>query len=239
MIRRPWTRTELIAVLKLYCVTTFGRLDQRNPAIVALAKQIGRTAGAVALKMVNFAALDPTIDRRGMSNFSKLDETVWADFFGNMDAFLSNEHSPTHGFAEDAERFEFPEGIDRPTQATARSGQDFFRSMVLASYDGRCALTEIDTPDLLVAGHIVPWSNNPVARTNPRNGLLLNRLHDRAFDRGLIAFEPDLSLVFSSKLSSITREKLEVGAHTKLRLPSKFAPDMQFIAFHRENLFRP
>jgi hypothetical protein len=60
-------------------------------------------------------------------------------------------------------------------------------------------------PELLIASHIVPWSTlddrAPLApvprgvglgvrgRVDPRNGLCLSRLHDAAFDRGLITFD--------------------------------------------------
>jgi len=36
------------------------------------------------------------------------------------------------------------------------------------------------------ASHIVPWAEDERNRLNPRNGLCLNALHDRAFDRHLM-----------------------------------------------------
>jgi hypothetical protein len=45
----------------------------------------------------------------------------------------------------------------------------------------------------------VPWRMNSSARTNPRNGICLNALHDRAFDRGFISFDEDLKLIYSPK----------------------------------------
>jgi len=78
----------LVAVLKLYCVTPFGKMYARNPDVVAVADAIGRTANAVALKMTNFASLDPTLKQRGMSNHSRLDEVVWTEFFENPDQFF-------------------------------------------------------------------------------------------------------------------------------------------------------
>jgi putative restriction endonuclease len=71
-----WTEFQLLSVIKLYCRTSFGRMHSKNPDIVQLSQEIGRTSNAVALKMANFASLDPTIDRKGMPNVSALDKAV-------------------------------------------------------------------------------------------------------------------------------------------------------------------
>ena len=81
---------------------------------------------------------------------------------------------------------------ERETIVKTRVNQELFRSAVLSSYDDACCITGIDLPPLLVASHIVPWSKDPRERLNPRNGLCLNALHDRAFDRGLISVDPEL-----------------------------------------------
>lgn len=76
-----------------------------------------------------------------------------------------------------------PQG--RRRDSTARA---FFRAAVLAGYDHRCALTGLDLPELIHASHIIPWADNVPRRADPTNGIALNVLHDRAFDRGLITF---------------------------------------------------
>ena len=76
MERRGWTREELLKALQLYLLTPFGRLHSRNPNIQRLALELGRTASAVALKLVNFASLDPTLAQRGMANASRMDRQV-------------------------------------------------------------------------------------------------------------------------------------------------------------------
>lgn len=40
-------------------------------------------------------------------------------------------------------------------------------------------------------------------RTNPRNGLCLNALHDRAFDRRMITVGEDLRIIVSSKIKQL------------------------------------
>ena len=233
-----WTREQIIEAIKLYCVTPFGRLHSKNREIVALAAQLGRTPSALALKLTNFAALDTSKTQKGMSNYSKLDATVWAEVFGNPDAFLPLPDDPTPQLvAADGEREEFisrPEGRDVAIQTTARSGQQFFRSMIMTSFGGQCAMTDIDAPDLLIASHILPWADEKAERTNPRNGLLLNRLHDRAFEAGHIVLDDGLRVTFSPKLSSVTRDKLEKSARSHLRLPDRFTPDPSFLKRHRD-----
>lgn len=240
MPSRPWTREELLQVLQLYCVTSFGRIHSRNPDIQQMAAHIDRTPAAVALKMTNFAGLDPTIERAGMSNHSKLDKAVWDEFFNNMDKFIGSEETPKSGELSDPQR-EFihtgPAGIDVMRITRTRVNQTFFRKLILASYDNKCALTGIDAPELLVASHIVPWSIDREARTNPTNGICLNALHDRAFDEGMITFDQDYSVLFSPKLPTHARETLASFGSNKMRLPARFIPEKKFLDYHRSEVF--
>jgi putative restriction endonuclease len=238
---RLWTRDELIEVLKLYCVTPFGRLHSRNPEIQRLAEDLQRTPSAVALKMTNFASLDPTIARAGMSNHSKLDKAVWDEFFQNMDKFVgANERLASGGEMSEPQVdfiYEAREGLDVLRTVKTRVNQNFFRKLILASYDNKCALTGIDAPELLVASHIIPWSANEGARTNPTNGICLNALHDRAFDEGFISFDQNYSVLYSPKLPSETKGALMSFGAEKLRLPTRFIPDQKFLDFHRSEVF--
>ncbi|MCO5089344.1 MAG: HNH endonuclease, partial [Methylobacteriaceae bacterium] len=235
------TRDELLEVLRLYCVLPFGKLHSRNPQIIDLANKIGRTADAVAFKMVNFASLDPTIDRKGMKNVSALDRQTWSEFFNNLDRFvLPDQPEPAGGFNEAAQAeyaFEDREGLDVIGTATRRVNQGFFRLMIIASYESRCAITGISDDRLLVASHIDTWASNPQQRLNPRNGLCLNYLHDRAFETGLIAVAPDLSILYSSKLHEADRNKLRSVAQERLMLPHRFKPDAELLEKHRATRF--
>lgn len=240
--RRPWTREELLEVLRLYCVTSFGLLDRRNPDVIALAARLDRTPDAVAFKLVNFASLDPTIDRRGMANTSALDRTIWAEFFDNMERFLpSSEVNKTKGLEEAQQVLTEPdgrEGIDSIGLSKRRINQGFFRSMIIASYDSRCAMTAISDRRLLVASHIDPWAQNAEDRMNPHNGMCLNYLHDRAFENGLIAVAPDLSILYSPQLPPDDLNKLRSVTFEKLAMPSRFKPDMAMLEKHRLSRFQ-
>ncbi|SUA24417.1 Uncharacterised protein [Neisseria gonorrhoeae] len=54
----------------------------------------------------------------------------------------------------------------------------------------------IKQPELLVASHIKPWREDKDNRLNPRNGLCLNALHDKAFDRGLLGIDENFKIIF-------------------------------------------
>src|ERR1700712_1543423 len=86
-VRKNWTRDELLVALNLYHKLTFGQLHARQPVIVALAEKLGRGANSVAMKLSNFASLDPALRLRGIKGLtgaSALDRTVWDEFHANL-----------------------------------------------------------------------------------------------------------------------------------------------------------
>ena len=75
----PWTRDQLLVAFALYCRLPFGRLHARNPDIIEFANAIGRTPGALAMKLTNIASLDPAITstgRRGLKGASTADRAI-------------------------------------------------------------------------------------------------------------------------------------------------------------------
>src|ERR1700761_5407290 len=84
---KKWTRDELLVALNVYHKLTFGQLHARQPVIVALAEKLGRGANSVAMKLSNFASLDPALKLRGIKGLtgaSALDRTVWAEFHADL-----------------------------------------------------------------------------------------------------------------------------------------------------------
>jgi len=80
---RRWTEDETKSALDLYFRIPFGRIHSKNPEIIALAKAINRTPSSAAMKLANFASLDPKITRtgrKGLSEATALDRKVWAEF---------------------------------------------------------------------------------------------------------------------------------------------------------------
>jgi putative restriction endonuclease len=78
-------------------------------------------------------------------------------------------------------------------------------------WGGRCPLTGITDPALLRASHIVPWAYcGDEQRLDVYNGLLLSALWDAAFDKGLVSFGDDGTMLVSPKLSEVARRALGV-----------------------------
>lgn len=253
MLRKNWNREELVVAFNLYCRIPFGKISSNNPKIISLAKIIGRTPSAVSLKLSNFARLDPELQKRnisGMSHGSKSDVEIWNEFHGNWDeltfesetllAQLKNES------IENSTRINLDslpkEGKERDAIIKARVNQNFFRSAILASYDNKCCITGILIPELLIASHIIPWSKDEINRLNPHNGLCLNLLHDKAFDRGLITITEDYKLKLSSSILTYKNneaiEKFFLPYDDKIiSLPKKFLPEKSFLRYHHENIF--
>lgn len=71
---------------------------------------------------------------------------------------------------------------------------------MLSAYNNACAITRIKINEFLVASHIKPWVKDENNRLNPHNGICLNSIHDRAFDRGLITIGRDYKIIISSRL---------------------------------------
>ena len=135
------------------------------------------------------------------------------------------------------------DGEDVVSVSKRLKGHDYFRRMILATYDSRCALTGIDIPPLLLASHIIPWADNKKQRLNPCNGICLSALYDKAFDKGYITFSPDdYSVILSSALLE-NESKDYYDQHfgcivgRKLTLPSEYQPSREFLAYHRDEVF--
>ena len=229
----------------------FGRLHARNPEIVELAAQIGRTPSALAMKACNFASLDPTFratNRTGLSGASNADKMLWRDFSNDTEKVAAEteevyaEMNPARASLE-LENISPPTGeTDRLQVIRARRVQSFFRSAVLTSYGNRCAVTGLATIELLVASHIIPWSVSIERRADPRNGICLSALFDRAFDRGLLTLDESFHIVVSKKLlkdallADLSNSISE--AHGRcIRLPRRFVPDDAALAHHRTVTF--
>jgi putative restriction endonuclease len=256
---RKWNRDELLVALNLYRKLSFGQLHARNPVIIELAAKLDRSANSVAMKLCNFASLDPLLRARGVRGLegaSALDRTVWADFMSApVEVAAQSEEALRHLFgAKDSEEVEVEKsrGIwlrppvgptEQLVTVKARRSQQFFRQMILNSFDSRCCVSRLPVRELLVASHIVPWSDFPNERLNPQNGLCLSRLHDGAFDAGLIAFDDDRKLVMSKRLKKFlpqttVQQNFEAFAGIAFALPEDAPePRADFLRYHREQVF--
>lgn len=266
MPRRAWNYDELVLAMNLYCQLPFGKFHARNPQVVRLAEALGRTPSSVAMKLCNLASLDPAHQERGVSGLSNVslgNRRVWNEFHGDWNTLVEkSEHLRLQLLcSEDSIERILTSDLATKTAATpeqlspfvgdtenirftrVRLAQRFFRRAVLASYNARCCVSGISAKELLVASHILPWSSHPNHRADPRNGLCLSRLHDAAFDRGLISFDSNYRLVLSRELqvhltNRVLKESFLVFDGQPLKLPQKFRPLPDFLATHRDQVFR-
>ncbi len=208
---RRWTRDELLLVLHLYARIPFGQQHSRNPQVIELASVVGRTPSSVAMKLNNITSLDPQEAARGVKGLdgaSVLDALVWDEFVNNR-AVVAPESEALWRIrveqrAPDERNARGTVRDERPTETTGerrlRLGQEFFRRVVLANFNNRCAITGIDHPALVNASHIAPWATDPRHRLDASNGIALDRLHDAAFDQRLITFDEQHRLVVGRRL---------------------------------------
>lgn len=246
-----WTRDELLVALNLYCKIPFSKISHKSKVIEDAALVLGRSPSAVALKLSNFASLDPVLKQRnisGMSHVAKADIEIWEEFNNNWEklafeseqvlAKLKNEtlEQVSKIYDDDLPK----EGKERESLIKVRVNQAFFRKMVLASYNMRCCITGISIPGVLVASHIVPWAIDTKNRMNPSNGFCLNALHDKAFDLGLITITQDYTVKLSEKLKSAQSETGHFFMpydNKKIELPQRFYPSPEFLEYHNQHIF--
>jgi putative restriction endonuclease len=118
-----------------------------------------------------------------------------------------------------------------------RRVQRFFRQTVLESYNNRCAISGLAIPELLVASHIIPWAEDESRRADPTNGIALNALYDKAFDRHLISFDEDFRLVLSERIKTRVKDEVVKEYFLKvegkvLEMPYRFYPDISSMKSH-------
>ena len=251
-----WNRDQLKLAFYLYCQLPFGKLHSRNKEIIELASQIGRTPSAVAMKLTNFASLDPAITstgRKGLDGASALDREIWDEFNADWEKLATecallreslrgrpDEDKEATNDIEEIVAIDYS-AIDKKAVNLVRVKQNFFRRAVLSSYEGRCCMSGVSDTRLLVASHIVPWSADPANRLNPRNGLCLSAIHDKAFDRGLIALSDDFRVIVSNRVKQskddFVQQVLVKLEGSEIKLPDRFRPTPQFVAVHRETIF--
>lgn len=258
MKNRTWSREELLLAFNLYCKIPFGQFHHRNQHVIELAHLIERTPNAVAMKLSNFAALDPYHKQRGisgLSNTSKADQAIWNEVTANWNHFVDESEKfleqlrQTKGKtetsdAEQKEELHIPVGPTQVQQTVnVRRGQNFFHETILANYRSRCCICGIPIPELLIASHIIPWADNETTRLDPTNGLCLCSLHDKGFDRGLITVDTDYRVILSTHFDQyLPNETIHQGFiiynHREIDLPDKFLPDKEFLSIHNTRYFR-
>jgi predicted restriction endonuclease len=259
--KSQWSREQLLVAFNIYCRLPFGKFHSGNPEIIKYAKLINRTPSALAMKLTNIASLDPAITstgRKGLTGASIADKRMWEEMQNNWEGFVNETYATVNSltinkFSEEDREFlkDIEEkdhttdsyvGYNKIAETKIRVGQSFFRKAVLSAYDFKCCITGLNIPKLLVASHIMPWKDNPQNRLNPKNGLCLSVLHDKAFDLGIITITENFTIKVSKK-EYLNNNDFFISTllnyeNKKIRLPEKFLPHQEFLTYHRENIFK-
>jgi len=229
-----WVEAEVVLAMLILIYADPGRLGgskpstsrkSQHPAVRAAATALGRTEGAVVMKVMNLRA-ELTGGHRGLSHGGRLDPWAVKTFGHQLDSLMSAalivaKHLPrarpilaalsqprsVKGEDEDEALVQpVPSGpTDVVREVIARRGQSLFRGRVMANYDHACAFCGLRAKKpvrsslLLNASHILPWrSATDHERLDPANGLALCGTHDRAFDWGFMTLDESLRIVVSN-----------------------------------------
>ena len=249
----PWTRDQLIMALNVYCKIPFKDVKEWHPIIQKYAPLIGRTPVALKMKVGNFGRFDPVLKAKGivgLSNGSKAEEPIWNEFWGNSEK-LAYESERLFAMragktVEDymaLDTLNIPEGKEREAIIRQRVNQNFFREAVLTAYLHHCCITGISNIAILEACHISNWASDINNRTNPKNGLCMNPLFHRAYDKVLFAITPECKIIVSEQMLSDTKDErffsyLQSIQGRSIFMPEKFSPDKDLLSLHYEQYKR-
>lgn len=244
-----WTREQTIVALNVYCKIPFKNSSARHPMIKEYAKILGRTPAALNLKIGNLGSFDPVLRAKGivgLAHTSRMDKMVWNEFLDNPEKLAYESEriiaELKHQTIEESANIDLndlPEGKERSVVTRQRINQQFFHDAVLCSYENHCCITGINHQYLLEACHISSWRDDVKNRTNPQNGLCMNPLFHKAFDRFLFTVTPDYTIEISEQMIDSAKEEtfrdylISIKGRPIL-MPEKFSPDKNLLSVHYE-----
>lgn len=141
----------------------------------------------------------------------------------------------TNEVREEEAKYNIPEQTTRKGLVTSRVGQGDYRQRILRRWEYRCAVNNTSVKEILIASHIVPWSEaNDQERLDVDNGLLLSPTYDALFDRHLISFDDNGLIRLSKSLNKNDISKLGISGTEKI---VNLTPgNKKYLKRHRERL---
>ena len=147
---------------------------------------------------------------------------------------------------EDREQYEL-QRIDQDTSITetertslrkSRNGQQLFRQRV-SEREPCCRVTGISNDEYRIASHIKPWSHsNNQERLDGNNGLLLAPHIDHLFDKGLISFGDDGTLLISPAADIKSLRQMAVPVDESFNAGNFSEQQRVYLEYHRLEVFR-
>jgi len=127
------------------------------------------------------------------------------------------------------------EQTERETVINQRIGQQIIRKHLLVEYENKCAMCNIDHPDLLRVSHIIPWSENKETRLDVQNTLLLCGLHDLAFEKGFITIKDDYTITINTEVKGVKTILRSITSKVLLLPKSKsYYPKHEYLKVHQD-----
>jgi hypothetical protein len=131
-----------------------------------------------------------------------------------------------------ARKYRKPNETERKGLVTSRVGQGYYRQKIIERWEGKCPVSGMSIIPILIASHIVPWSqSNDEEKLDVNNGILLSPNVDALFDKCLISFKNDGSILISGKISIQDRVALGLNHTIKIPVSERMTP---YLERHRE-----
>ena len=147
------------------------------------------------------------------------------------------------GLPEDTVEEEmYIDGRDVPKTVNVRVGQAIFRRNLDRIFGSECCITHAARREVLNGSHVYPWKlSNPQEKTNPNNGLLLNRFHDSLFDKYLMTVRLDGTVEYLDSLKTTLGEKVYermCEPYDRVDFPKGYTPLRKAYEYHNRRFDR-
>jgi len=143
-------------------------------------------------------------------------------FFRRAGQALSYAHSVNAFITQSHEQLSIyvnlPNITERSGLITSRVGQGAYRKSILHRWKFKCAVTDFNKPEILIASHILAWRHaNDEQRLDVHNGILLSPTYDALFDLNLISFENNGKIILSDTLTGTNYKNIGVSGQEKIK----------------------
>jgi putative restriction endonuclease len=118
--------------------------------------------------------------------------------------------------------------------------ESHYRIAVLNNYGGRCAVTGLCVPELLMVTRILPRASHPEQSLNISNGICFSALYHMAFLHGLVGLDDELRLLVMPRLRHVVDASnfqtfFGIYVGRSIQLPrNAIKPDAAALRHHRE-----
>jgi 5-methylcytosine-specific restriction protein A len=129
-----------------------------------------------------------------------------------------------------------PNVTERAGLVISRVGQGAYRKRILHRWEYKCAVTEFNRLDVLIASHIVPWATaTNDERLDVNNGILLSPTYDALFDKHMISFDNAGKIILSDSIEVSAFNKIGVTGKEQIVGLSQF--NFEYLRRHQEMIY--